>query len=54
MASRFPEFEEEVRGRFQRIKPTLDERQRRLFAANEAVQFGFGGVAAVHRATGWR
>ncbi|MBA3406300.1 MAG: ISAzo13 family transposase [Gemmatimonadaceae bacterium] len=52
MASRFPERETAVKGRYERIGPTLDERGRRLFAANEAVQFGFGGTEAVQRATG--
>jgi len=52
MTTRYPKREESVRGRFQRLFPTLDERGRRLFAANEALQFGYGGVAAVQRATG--
>jgi transposase len=52
MPTRYPEREAAVLGRFQRLCPTLDERGRRLFAANEALQFGFGGVAAVQRATG--
>jgi hypothetical protein len=52
MGSRYPEREEEVRGRFERIAASLDERGRRLFAANEAAQIGFGGVTAVRRATG--
>src|SRR5687768_7970604 len=52
MASRYPEREEAVRGRFERIAATLDERGRRLFAANEAVQFGYGGPDAVERVTG--
>jgi hypothetical protein len=52
MTSRFGEREAEVRGRYERIAPTLDERERRLFAANEAVQFGYGGETAVSRATG--
>ena len=52
MASRYPDREEAVRGRFDRIVPTLDERGRRLFAANEAKQFGHGGLDAVARATG--
>ena len=38
--------------RFERIAPTLDERGRRLFAANEAIGFGYGGPDAVARATG--
>ena len=38
MIAPYPEKEDEVRGRFERIVRTLDERGRRLFAANEAVQ----------------
>jgi hypothetical protein len=34
------------------LNPTLDERQRRLWAGAEAGAIGFGGVAAVARATG--
>ena len=41
-----------MRGRFLRIASTLDERGLRLFAGNEALSFGFGGTAAVARATG--
>ena len=52
MGSRYPEREAEVRGRYERIASTLDERGLRLFAANEALQFPFGGTAAVARATG--
>ena len=52
MAGRYPEREAEVRERFQRIRSTLDERALRLFTANEALQFPYGGVAAVVRATG--
>ena len=52
MTTRYPDREEAVRGRFQRLYRTLDERGRRLFAANEALQFGYGGVAAIQRATG--
>jgi len=50
--SRYPEREADVRERYERIAPTLDERGRRLFAANEALQFGYGGRDAVERATG--
>jgi Rhodopirellula transposase DDE domain len=49
---RYPKREKEVRERYERIAPTLDERGRRLFTANEAVQFGYGGRDAVERATG--
>ncbi|MCP4810203.1 MAG: ISAzo13 family transposase [Proteobacteria bacterium] len=52
MGSRYSEREEAVRGRFQRLKPTLDERGRRLFGAAEVLEFGHGGYAAVQRATG--
>lgn len=52
MSSRYPHLEEAVRERFERISPTLNERGRRLFAGNEAAQFGYGGAEAVQRATG--
>lgn len=51
MARDATDLEDDIRGRWDRLSPTLDERGRRLFAANEAVAIGFGGVAAVHRAT---
>jgi hypothetical protein len=38
--------------RFASLSPLLDERQRRLFAATEARAAGYGGIAAVSRATG--
>ena len=41
-----------LRCRFQRLEPFLDERGRRLFAANEALALGRGGVTAVSAATG--
>lgn len=34
------------------IWPLLDERNRRIMAANEAISLGYGGVTAVHRACG--
>jgi Rhodopirellula transposase DDE domain len=43
---------ERVRTQFQRIEPFLDERGRRLYAANEAMALGRGGVMAVAVATG--
>jgi hypothetical protein len=52
VGSRYPELEADVRARYERIAPTLDERSRRLFGANEAIQFGYGGRDAVERATG--
>src|SRR3954463_13228081 len=41
-----------IRARFTLLLPHLDERRRRLFAATEARTAGYGGVAAVSRATG--
>ena len=41
-----------IRDRFASLSPHLDERARRLFAANEALSAGYGGIAAVARATG--
>ncbi len=44
--------EEEIKQRYQRIAGELTERTRRLFAANEALSLGWGGISAVSRATG--
>jgi hypothetical protein len=41
-----------IRTRFVRLSPYLNERARRLFAANEALTAGWGGVTAVSQATG--
>ena len=41
-----------IQERVARLNDSLSERSRRLFAASEAMAFGFGGVAAVSRATG--
>jgi hypothetical protein len=41
-----------IRERFAALSPRLDERGRRLFAATEAKTAGYGGIAAVSRATG--
>lgn len=38
--------------KFRSIWPHLDERTRRITAANEAMSLGFGGVSLVHRACG--
>jgi hypothetical protein len=43
---------EGIRCRYQRAKAFLDERGRRLFAANEALAHGYGGITAVAAATG--
>jgi hypothetical protein len=41
-----------IRDRFASLSPHLDERERRLLAATEARSAGYGGIAAVARATG--
>jgi hypothetical protein len=41
-----------IRHRFVALLPHLDERGRRSFAAAEARSAGYGGIAAVARATG--
>src|ERR1700733_14101567 len=41
-----------IRERFTQLSQHLDERERRLLAAVEARGCGYGGVAAVSRATG--
>jgi hypothetical protein len=44
--------EKSVREKWRLLKPTMDERARRLWAGTEAGAIGYGGVAAVARATG--
>ena len=43
---------DDIRARYRLAVPFLDERGRRLFAANEALAIGYGGVTAVSLATG--
>ncbi len=38
--------------KFTSVWPLLDERSRRLLAANEALSLGYGGISAVHQACG--
>jgi len=45
---------EGIRERFEAMKPVLDERRLRLWAAAEAMSLGRGGIAAVTEATGIR
>jgi len=47
-----PKTEEQLRQQFLRLRPSLDERARREWAASEAVAFGSGGIMRVHRASG--
>src|SRR5271170_2459486 len=44
--------EDAIRARYEAIKDRLDERGRRLFVAAEKAAAGYGGTAAVCRATG--
>jgi Rhodopirellula transposase DDE domain len=44
--------EDEIASRFARIRPFLDERQRRLWLGAEAAELGRSGVAVVARAAG--
>jgi hypothetical protein len=44
--------EAEIEVRYESLQGTLTERSRRLFAGSEALAFGYGGIAAVSRATG--
>ena len=46
------DLEEQIRKKWQRLLPSLDERMRRLWAGAEADALGWGGVAMVARATG--
>jgi hypothetical protein len=41
-----------IRAKFEALRPYLDERRRRLWAAAEAMAFGHGGLTAVATATG--
>jgi len=47
-----PELLERVRRKFAALRPFLDERARRVWAAAEAASLGRGGVTQVARATG--
>ena len=42
----------ELKKKFHAVWPLLDERTRRVMAANEALSLGFGGISKVHRACG--
>lgn len=44
--------EQAIKAKYEALKPELDERARRLWAATEARSLGHGGVATVARATG--
>jgi transposase len=44
--------ESQIQERYGKLRSSLSERARRLFVANEAIAFGYGGIAAAARATG--
>ncbi len=44
--------EMKIRGKYEALRPTMDERCRRLWAGTEALALGRGGIAALRRATG--
>jgi len=44
--------EPEISLQYTQLRESLDERSRREWAASEALALGYGGIAAVHRATG--
>ncbi|MEO8841598.1 MAG: ISAzo13 family transposase, partial [Kofleriaceae bacterium] len=46
------EQEKSIREKWRMMKPTLDERSRRLWAGSEAHALGWGGVAMLARVTG--
>jgi Rhodopirellula transposase DDE domain len=43
---------DEIKTRFEKLAPFLDERMRRLVAATESLAVGFGGTSEVSRQTG--
>ena len=43
---------DEIRIRFEKLAPFLNERMRRLVAASESLAIGFGGTSVVARETG--
>lgn len=42
----------QIENKYQPLSPLLNERSRRLWAATEAEALGYGGILALHRATG--
>ena len=44
--------DEDIRAKFNRISPYLDERAKRLWCANEALALGWGGITRVSNTTG--
>jgi hypothetical protein len=46
------EIEVTIRGKYESLRPRLDEYTRRIWAATEAGALGYGGISLVSRATG--
>ena len=46
------ELAQQIRSKYQQLRGVLDERQRRLWAASEALALGFGGLSVVAQSTG--
>jgi hypothetical protein len=42
----------QIRSKYRRLAPMMDERMRRPWAASEAEAYGWGGVSAVSKAIG--
>jgi hypothetical protein len=45
-------MEDIIAKKYKMLSSSLNERQRRLWAASETLNFGHGGIALVSRATG--
>ena len=45
-------MEEFISRKYRMLKDELNERQRRLWAASEALSLGYGGISQVAKATG--
>jgi len=43
--------EQKIKNKYQQIAPHLNERNKRLWSASEAISIGIGGISIVHRAT---
>ncbi len=44
--------EKDIQVKYSQLKDVLGEKQKRLWAASEAIRLGHGGISIVHRATG--
>ena len=42
----------QIKSKYRRLAPMMDERMRRQWAASEAEAYGWGGVSAVSKAIG--